>query len=183
MGFSPWVRKVPWRRTWQPTPVFSPGESRAQRSLAGYSPWGRGESDTAEATERTCRGHSALLQPSRFPGHQLFHGLGGPPTLLPCWLSPQLPTKSGACVHRDADFAHKEGGWRKLQPARAYPPVRLKEGPSLSSCMWLPFPLGSLSPLVSSPNHFVWAPHGHSTSLTWDREGRERTFHPVNAES
>ena len=37
-GFDPWVRKIPWRRTWQPTPVFLPGESHGQRSLAGYSP-------------------------------------------------------------------------------------------------------------------------------------------------
>ena len=47
-----WVRslvgKIPWRRAWQPTPVFLPGESRGQRSLAGYSPWGRKESDTTE---------------------------------------------------------------------------------------------------------------------------------------
>ena len=35
------VRKIPWRRKWQPTPVFLPGESHGQRSLAGYSPWGR----------------------------------------------------------------------------------------------------------------------------------------------
>ena len=38
--FDPWVRKIPWRRKWQPTPVFLPGESHGQRSLAGYSPWG-----------------------------------------------------------------------------------------------------------------------------------------------
>ena len=38
-GFSPWVRKIPWRRTWPPTPVFWPGESHGQRSLVGYSPW------------------------------------------------------------------------------------------------------------------------------------------------
>ena len=37
--FNPWVRKIPWKRTWQPTPVFLSGESHAQRSLAGYSPW------------------------------------------------------------------------------------------------------------------------------------------------
>ena len=36
-GFSPWVRKIPWRREWQPTPVFLPGEFHGQRSLAGYS--------------------------------------------------------------------------------------------------------------------------------------------------
>ena len=39
-GFDPWVEKIPWRREWQPTPVFLPGEFRGQRSLVGYSPWG-----------------------------------------------------------------------------------------------------------------------------------------------
>ena len=38
----------PWRRKWQPTPVFLPGESHGQRSLAGYSPWGHTEVDTTE---------------------------------------------------------------------------------------------------------------------------------------
>ena len=40
-GFNPWVRgvrKIPWRKAWQPTPVFLPGESRGQRSLVGYGP-------------------------------------------------------------------------------------------------------------------------------------------------
>ena len=40
LGFHPWVGKIPWRREWQPTPAFWPGESHGQRSLAGYSPWG-----------------------------------------------------------------------------------------------------------------------------------------------
>ena len=39
-----------WRKKWQPTPVFLPGESHSQRSLAGYSPWGRQELDMTEAT-------------------------------------------------------------------------------------------------------------------------------------
>ena len=39
-----------WRRKWQPTPVFLPGESHGRRSLVGCSPWGRTESDTTEAT-------------------------------------------------------------------------------------------------------------------------------------
>ena len=34
-----WVSKIPWRRAWQPTPVFLPGESHGQRSLARYNPW------------------------------------------------------------------------------------------------------------------------------------------------
>ena len=47
-GFDPWVGKIPWRRASLPTPVFLPGESPGQRSLVGYSPWGRKESDTTE---------------------------------------------------------------------------------------------------------------------------------------
>ena len=43
--FDPWVGKIPWRRNWQPTPVFLPGKSHGQRSLAGYSPCGRKEVD------------------------------------------------------------------------------------------------------------------------------------------
>ena len=39
---------IPWRRKWQPTPVFLPGEFHGQRSLAGCSPWGRKESDMTE---------------------------------------------------------------------------------------------------------------------------------------
>ena len=46
--FDLWVGKTPWRREWQPTPVFLPGESHGQKSLVGYSPWGRKESDTTE---------------------------------------------------------------------------------------------------------------------------------------
>ena len=38
--------KIPWRRAWQPTPVFLPGEAHGQRSLAGYSPGGHTELDT-----------------------------------------------------------------------------------------------------------------------------------------
>ena len=48
LKFDPWVRKIPWRRKWQPTPVFLPGEFHGQRSLAGYSPWGCKWWDTAE---------------------------------------------------------------------------------------------------------------------------------------
>ena len=49
------VRKFPWRREWQPIPAFLPGESHGQRSLAGYSPWGREESDTTEMTKQARR--------------------------------------------------------------------------------------------------------------------------------
>ena len=43
--FSPWIRKIPWRRKWQPAPVFLPGKFRGQRSWAGYNPRGHKESD------------------------------------------------------------------------------------------------------------------------------------------
>ena len=39
-GFDPWVRKIPWRRKWLPTPIFLPGKSHRQRSLVDYSPQG-----------------------------------------------------------------------------------------------------------------------------------------------
>ena len=40
---DPWVRKIPWRRESQPTPIFLPGKSHGQRSLVSYSPWGHKE--------------------------------------------------------------------------------------------------------------------------------------------
>ena len=43
--FDLWVGKIPWRSECQPTPVFLPGKSHGQKSLAGYSPWGCRESD------------------------------------------------------------------------------------------------------------------------------------------
>ena len=45
---DPWVRKTPWKRKWQPTPVILPGEFHEQRSLAGYSPWDCKESGMTE---------------------------------------------------------------------------------------------------------------------------------------
>ena len=44
--FNPWVKKTPWRRKWQPTPVFLPGEFHRQRSLVDYRPWVMKDSDT-----------------------------------------------------------------------------------------------------------------------------------------
>ena len=58
--FDPWVRKIPWKGAWQPTPVFLPGGSCGQRSLAGYS-WGCEELDRTEVTEHVCK-HKKLLK-------------------------------------------------------------------------------------------------------------------------
>ena len=54
LWFDPWIRKIPWKRAWQPTPVFLPGESLGQRNLVGYSPRGGKESDTTEMTWHAC---------------------------------------------------------------------------------------------------------------------------------
>ena len=47
-GFDPWVGKILWRRKWLSTPVLLPGKFHGRRGLAGYSSWGRKESDTTE---------------------------------------------------------------------------------------------------------------------------------------
>ena len=47
-GFDPWVGKMPWRRKWQPTPVFLARKSHGPRSLVGYHPWGCKELDMTE---------------------------------------------------------------------------------------------------------------------------------------
>ena len=61
-GFEPWVGKIPWRRKRQSTPVLLPGKSHGQRSLVGYSLWGRKESDTTEQLHF----HFHLHQPGEF---------------------------------------------------------------------------------------------------------------------
>ena len=50
-GFNSWVWEIPWRRKWQPTPVFLPGKSHRQRSLSGCSPWGPKRVRQGRATE------------------------------------------------------------------------------------------------------------------------------------
>ena len=67
--FDPWVGKIPWRRKWQPTPVFLPGESHGQRSLAGCSPWGHKESDMTERLTLTFYSH--LRSNATFPDRPL----------------------------------------------------------------------------------------------------------------
>ena len=43
-----WNCRSTWRKAWQPTPIFLPGESHGQRSLAGFSPWGHKDLDVTE---------------------------------------------------------------------------------------------------------------------------------------
>ena len=60
LRFDPSVTKIPWRRKWQPTPKFLPGESHRQRSLAGYSPWGCRESDMTK--QLSTHKHTNILE-------------------------------------------------------------------------------------------------------------------------
>ena len=72
--FYPWVSKIPWKSTWQPTSVFLSGESHGQRSLMGYSmgSWGLKESDTNEMTSHMCTRNSVTdtkqIYPHQSPG-------------------------------------------------------------------------------------------------------------------
>ena len=59
--FDPWAGKIPWRRAWQPVPVFLPGESHGQRSLAGYSPWSHKESDMTKTLHNNKTQHIHFL--------------------------------------------------------------------------------------------------------------------------
>ena len=58
--FDRWVGNIPWRREWQPTPVFLPGEVHGQMSLAGYSPWCRKNLDMTQHKRRLPE-HASLL--------------------------------------------------------------------------------------------------------------------------
>ena len=61
-GFDPWIGKIPWRKKWQPTLVFFPGDVHGQRSLVGYSSWGHKESDKTERLThmKQCQGTVVL---------------------------------------------------------------------------------------------------------------------------
>ena len=60
--FDPWVGKIPWRRKWQPTPVFLPGELHGQKSQGGCSPCGHRESDMTEHTHTHTHTHMKIRQ-------------------------------------------------------------------------------------------------------------------------
>ena len=87
-GFHPWVGKISWRRAWQPTPVFWPGESHGQTSLAGYSPWGRKELGITEPPTHAVPSWTVLICFPHFLTHILLKAPAASP-LLPAapWLT------------------------------------------------------------------------------------------------
>ena len=56
-SWGPWVGKIPWRRKWQPAPIFLPGKSQGQRSLVDYSLWGHKELGTTERLKNNSNKH------------------------------------------------------------------------------------------------------------------------------
>ena len=75
--FDPWVGKIPWRRKWQPIPVFLPGKSHRQRSLVGYSPWGhkkvRNMTEQLNNILYTCTRHSTQCYTYKVKQHCLYN--------------------------------------------------------------------------------------------------------------
>ena len=117
-GFYPWVGKILWRRKWQPTPVFLPGESHGQRSLAGYSPWGRKKSDTTERVHFTSlHCHITCLLRNLYAGQEATfrtgHGtmdcfkIGKSCILVPC-----LFDLYAECIMRNAVLDKAQAGIR-----------------------------------------------------------------------
>ena len=141
-GFHPWVRKIPWRRKWQPTPVFLPGKLHRQRSLGSYSTWAHKESDTTEQPKQQ--------------------------QLCP-WGSQRLRHQSALYTSRElegiTEALLRQPGWRQLPPAQLpqTPLLRLSHSREAGSqsCRWADAntqhndSLPSHSRAASSP-HFSW---------------------------
>ena len=102
-------------RAWQVIPVFLPGESYEQRSLAGYSPWGREESDTTEATshsrESTPVGSILGLSVGR---ERTFHRQS-PCLLLLQGTASDKPQDAGPCLFEYLDFLTRRLRYRISQ--------------------------------------------------------------------
>ena len=93
-GFNPWVRKIPQRSKQQPTAVLLPAESQGQRSLVGYSPQGRQESDTTE---------HALIGVERVKWRQKkLH------TVVTAWTKARREKAGGKAFHYRENFSVKE---------------------------------------------------------------------------
>ena len=90
-GFDPWVRKIPWRRKWQPILVFLPGESHGQRNLEGYSPWGCKELDTTEWLSTHTRYTLGNLRMRIVEGIRSLKFLAPPTNFFIFWISVTLP--------------------------------------------------------------------------------------------
>ena len=134
--FSPWVEVIPWSMQWQPTPVLLSGESHGQRSLVGYSPWGRKESDTTERLNSSTRW--VVLQGTQ---RSSLRGGSGLHSSRPPWLLTAMP--AGASRGSLGEAVRGFSFW-----ARATPAAQESGAPQGSSAPWCRMPSGASPGLV-----------------------------------
>ena len=178
-GFDPWVGKIPWRRTWQPTPVFLPGESQGQRSLAGYCLCGHKELDT---TERLCtEQHKPTLKTSSQDGPFIWKLVLDLPVFLisqllitylikrcgfPEWHnSKQFTCQCRRCKRCRLDTWVGKITWsRKWQPNPVFLPSESREQRSLVGYS----PWGCKESDMTEYTHTHTHTHTHIKRLVWD---------------
>ena len=116
--FDPWVGKIPWKRKWQPTPVFLPGKFHGQKSLTGYSSWGHKESDTTDHVHTHTHTHIqtmdyyAVLNISELSGHEKIW------RKLKCTLLRSLPERIPWDMNQLHDLLKKAKLWRQSKDQR-----------------------------------------------------------------
>ena len=142
-----WVRKLPWRRKWQPTPVFLPGIPHGQRSLAGYSPWGCKESDVTKVTEDTHTHKRIVLQPLSWGVHSSWILVGCSLTLVVT--CPMHSCAAGLCVCVCVcmcwgwSVQRSRGGWACLTLTSQQPGTSPEgRGPTRTAVQCEPRPVG-----------------------------------------
>ena len=87
-GFYPWVRKIPWRRAWQPSPLFLPGESHGQRALVGYKRVGHDSATKQQEQKFKTVGSGIPASAHLLNTREITRGI------KPQWLANWLPLKS-----------------------------------------------------------------------------------------
>ena len=110
MWVDPWVGKIPWRREWQPTAVFLPGQSHGQRSLGDYSPLGCKESDTT--TDACTQVFSRVELPKSLRGWELFQNNRNDP-----WRLKRVETNNN-CKRWTRQESHR---WRVTEKTKVAP--------------------------------------------------------------
>ena len=181
MGSIPWVGKIPWRKAWEPTPVFLAGKFHGQRSLEGYSPEGHKESDTTEGTLHapqykieSSKKPQAFLFPRCTHGALQVHPATGRIRLLSQLPPPWGPAEGGAWSTRslESHLARWEApdsvsalmGCAHLCVPRMWPSSsrgrgKLFSSPAAKIHLWFP------CPALRRQCQDLFSPRRHSTHL------------------